>query len=226
MKATFFSAFLATIATTQAEAFATNSRSYVSATTQLQPINDPFSIRGGAQHRLKKKKSASVYTLSPEVSATVAGGEAASSDDANNLLQSISSAPLTKAVLSSTLFIFTDLLIKNLFKSKGISFPSSLAGCCFLATTLLASPFHQKLYRILNPGAKLMQKFMMIFLVPNLIILPLCGGNYSALEVSRNKDQNDFVTSTMNRNFTSHQAILACFLDSSITETIFEYIYF
>lgn len=30
-----------------------------------------------------------------------------------------------------------------------------------------------------------MQKFMMVFLVPNLIILPLCGGNYSAFEMAK-----------------------------------------
>jgi len=77
------------------------------------------------------------------------------------------------------------LIIKAIFKTKGISFPSSLAGCCFLATTLLSTPFHETLYRVLSPGAKLMQKFMMIFLVPNLIILPLCGGAYSATEVAK-----------------------------------------
>jgi len=134
---------------------------------------------------MKRKALASPRKSFTKISSSVAPGEAASSDDGKNLLQSVSTAPLTKAILSSTLFVFTDILIKNLFKSKGISFPSSLAGCCFLATTLLASPFHQKLYRILNPGAKLMQKFMMIFLVPNLVILPLCGGNYSALEMAK-----------------------------------------
>jgi len=185
MKTTSFSVFLATIAISQAGAFATTGRSFVSTTTQLQPINGSFLVRGGAQKQLKRKKSASRYRAISEISASVARGEAIPSDDGKNLLQSVSSAPLTKAILSSTIFVFTDMLIKNLFKAKGISFPSSLGGCCFVAATLLASPFHQKLYRILNPGAKLMQKFMMVFLVPNLIILPLCGGNYSALEMAK-----------------------------------------
>ena len=125
---------------------------------------------------------------STEVSASIVRGSG-SFEDTNasnaNGLKKFVSAPLTKAIFSSALFVFTDMLIKNVFKLKGISFPSSLAGCCLLAATLLSTPFHAKLYQILNPGAKLMQKFMMIFLVPNLIVLPLCGGNYSVAEVSR-----------------------------------------
>ena len=91
--------------------------------------------------------------------------------------------PLTKAVASSSLFVMTDIVIKLLFQRQGITFPSSLAGCCVLSLTLLSAPFHHGLYRLLAPGAKLMQKFMMIFLVPNLIVLPLCGGSYSVTEV-------------------------------------------
>jgi len=180
MKAVSFSVFLALVAVSSAEAFAPSGRSVVASTTQQQNLS-PFSVRGGAQANAVKKQPTFRYT---KFSASVARGGASASDD-GSILQSVASAPLTKAVLSSTLFVFTDLIIKNIFKAKGISFPSSLAGCCFLAGTLLASPFHQKLYRILNPGAKLMQKFMMIFLVPNLIILPLCEGSYSALEMAK-----------------------------------------
>lgn len=93
--------------------------------------------------------------------------------------------PLTKAVASSSLFVMTDIVIKLLFQRQGITFPSSLAGCCVLSLTLLSAPFHHGLYRLLAPGAKLMQKFMMIFLVPNLIVLPLCGGSYSVTEMAK-----------------------------------------
>ena len=182
MKAVSFSVFLSLIAVSGAEAFAPNERSFVAPATQTQQQqlqNHSFLARGGALRKQQPKKNFR-YTSVP---ASV-GSTSASDDNNGNLLQDLASAPLTKAVLSSTLFVFTDMLIKNLFKAKGISFPSSLAGCCVMAATLLASPFHEKLYRILNPGAKLMQKFMMIFLVPNLVVLPLCGGNYSALEVS------------------------------------------
>eukprot|EP00533_Pseudo-nitzschia_delicatissima_P000955 CAMPEP_0116090290 /NCGR_PEP_ID=MMETSP0327-20121206/6885_1 /TAXON_ID=44447 /ORGANISM="Pseudo-nitzschia delicatissima, Strain B596" /LENGTH=526 /DNA_ID=CAMNT_0003581549 /DNA_START=193 /DNA_END=1773 /DNA_ORIENTATION=+ len=184
MKTSSFSTILAFLAVAgSSEAFAHSGRSLASPTRQqqLQLTNNPFLLRGGAQAQ-KARHPAFRYNYFAEMSASSAASEEGSS---SNLLQTVASAPLTKAVLSSTLFVFTDMIIKNLFKAKGISFPSSLAGCCFLAATLLASPFHEKLYRILNPGAKLMQKFMMIFLVPNLIILPLCGGSYSAFEMAK-----------------------------------------
>jgi len=186
MKAVSFSVFLSIIAVSGAEAFAPNGRAFVApATQQTLEASNPFLVRGGAQQQLKPKRNFRYTTFSASV------GTTASDDKGDtNLLQSVASAQLTKAVLSSTLFVFTDMLIKNIFKAKAISFPSSLAGCCFLAATLLASPFHKKLYEILNPGAKLMQKFMMIFLVPNLIVLPLCGGNYSALEMARSRQSS------------------------------------
>ncbi|VEU41916.1 unnamed protein product [Pseudo-nitzschia multistriata] len=185
MKTVSFSTFLSLIAisVSGAEAFAPNGRAFVAHSTQQLLNNDPFLVRGGAQQQLLRKEQPKKNFRYKSVSASVGASDGSSSS--TNLLQGLASAPLTKAVLSSTLFVFTDLVIKNLFKTKGISFPSSLAGCCFLAASLLASPFHEKLYRILNPGAKLMQKFMMIFLVPNLIVLPLCGGNYSALEMAK-----------------------------------------
>eukprot|EP00536_Pseudo-nitzschia_multiseries_P017284 jgi/Psemu1/224365/e_gw1.1470.11.1 len=184
MKAVTFSVFLSLIAVSGAEAFAPNGRSFVAPAKQ-QSLDNPFIVRGGAQQQLLKKQQPKKTFRYSSLSASVGTSASDESSSSRNLLQDLASAPLTKAVLSSTLFIFTDMLIKNVFKAKGISFPSSLAGCCITAATLLALPFHEKVYRILNPGAKLMQKFMMIFLVPNLIVLPLCGGNYSPLEMAK-----------------------------------------
>lgn len=140
--------------------------------------NNLFFVRGGARYESTATES------------SVRGGGGVSSNSSNNkttkeIVQSFVEKPLTKALLSSSLFVFTDMTIKAVFKMRGISFPSSLAGCCFLAMTLLSAPFHQSLYKVLNPGAKLMQKFMMIFLVPNLIVLPLCGGSYSMAEMAK-----------------------------------------
>jgi len=137
-------------------------------------------VRGGARYEPTTTDSSSQVSTS-----VVRGGTLESGTEKVNIVQSLASKPLTKAILSSTLFVLTDMIIKTIFKAKSISFPSSLAGCCFLAATLLTTPFHETLYRVLNPGAKLMQKFMMIFLVPNLIILPLCGGSYSVMEMSK-----------------------------------------
>ena len=185
-----FSLFL--VAVSASEAFVTTTgrgaRTSFVVPKQQQPgvtnQNNLFFVRGGARYESTTRPTDS--SSSSEVSASVVrgGGSDAAVTTNNNIVQSVTSNPLTKAIFSSTLFVFTDLIIKAIFKTKGISFPSSLAGCCFLATTLLSTPFHETLYRVLSPGAKLMQKFMMIFLVPNLIILPLCGGAYSATEVS------------------------------------------
>ena len=190
-----FSLFL--VAVSASEAFVTTTgrggarTSFVVPKSQQQPgvtnQNNLFFVRGGARYESTTRPTdSSSSSSSSEVSASVVrgGGSDAAVTNNNNIVQSVTSNPLTKAIFSSTLFVFTDLIIKAIFKTKGISFPSSLAGCCFLATTLLSTPFHETLYRVLSPGAKLMQKFMMIFLVPNLIILPLCGGAYSATEVS------------------------------------------
>jgi len=185
MKTTSLSLFLSFVALSGTKAFVPSGRSFVenASRTHQPPANNPFFSRGGAQERLVKP--ATRYTFFSEISASLANGDASASEGGGNIFQSVASAPLTKAILSSTLFVFTDLLIKRLFNANGISFPSSLAGCCFTAAALLASPFHERLYRILNPGAKLMQKFMMIFLVPNLVVLPLCEGSYSALEMAK-----------------------------------------
>jgi hypothetical protein len=93
-------------------------------------------------------------------------------------------SPLVKALASSTLFIFSDVFINKVFRANGIGFPSSLAGCCAMAAALLISPYHATMYQVLEPGARLLQKLLMIFLVPNLIVLPLCGGCGSITEVS------------------------------------------
>ena len=187
-----FSLFL--VAVSASEAFVTTTgrggarTSFVVPKSQQPGVtnqNNLFFVRGGARYESTTRPTDSSSSSSSEVSASVVrGGGSDAAVTNNNIVQSVTSNPLTKAIFSSTLFVFTDLIIKAIFKTKGISFPSSLAGCCFLATTLLSTPFHETLYRVLSPGAKLMQKFMMIFLVPNLIILPLCGGAYSATEVS------------------------------------------
>ena len=200
MKTPSFSLFLSLIASSVSptNAFAPSGRASASSfvvQTKQQVSTNLFFASGGAQQKHQQGRNLRyvLYTgvryeestsgPSTEVSASTVRGSGGVENSNANGLKSFVSAPLTKAIFSSALFVFTDMLIKKLFKLKGISFPSSLAGCCLLAATLLSTPAHEKLYKILNPGAKLMQKFMMIFLVPNLIVLPLCGGTYSAAEV-------------------------------------------
>lgn len=199
MKTSSFSLFLPLIAlsVSSVDAFAPFTSGRVSASplvvqTKQQVGNNLFFASGGARRKHQQERrlryEESTSDPSTEVSASIvrvsSSFENSSASNADGLKRFVS-APLTKAIFSSALFVFTDMLIKKMFKMKGISFPSSLAGCCLLAATLLSTPVHEKLYQILNPGAKLMQKFMMVFLVPNLIVLPLCGGNYSVAEMAK-----------------------------------------
>mmetsp|Transcript_10761 Transcript_10761/g.25641 ORF Transcript_10761/g.25641 Transcript_10761/m.25641 type:complete len:565 (+) Transcript_10761:201-1895(+) len=100
-------------------------------------------------------------------------------------LQNIAQKPLVQAVASSSLFVMMNMIIQQFFRSQSITFPSSLAGCMALATSLLVTPNHASIYKVLSPGAKLLQKFLMVFLVPNLIVLPLCDGCGSITEVAK-----------------------------------------
>lgn len=97
--------------------------------------------------------------------------------------QNLAQTPIVQAMSSATLFVMINMIIQQCFHRTGIMFPSSLAGCMVLATSLLATPNHTQVYNILSPGAKLLQKFLMVFLVPNLIVLPLCDGCGSITEV-------------------------------------------
>lgn len=93
------------------------------------------------------------------------------------------SNPMVQSLSSVILFICIDVTVKSIFRARQVAFPSSLAGCCAMAATLLVNPYHDRMYKVLSPGAKLLQKFLMVFLVPNLIVLPLCGGCGSVAEV-------------------------------------------
>lgn len=115
---------------------------------------------------------------------TSSHGQSPSSLIQNGVTAVTRSSPLIRAVASATIFVVMNTGLQQLFLTKAIAFPSSLAGCMALAIGLLSSPNHRQIYKVLAPGSKLLQKFLMVFLVPNLIVLPLCDGCGSVTEVS------------------------------------------
>jgi hypothetical protein len=149
-------------------------RNHVSSTTSSPSLSSSSSLG---------LSSASFDPTSTSAGATF-GVEAGDSTMAVSLVQNILSNSLVRSIASATIFVLIERIIKILFSAKHITFPSSLAGCCIMAITLLVTPFHARMYTLLNPGAKFLQRFLMIFLVPNLIVLPLCGGCGSITEVS------------------------------------------
>lgn len=115
--------------------------------------------------------------------------------------------PMTPYFGAAALTAF-DVLLRRTFRSLGIAFPSSLAGCGFLLFALLAgdlfSPdpgyeivggkpvpigergrWGNKVYRLLDPGAVLLARWLPIFFVPSLVTLPLAEPLGGALEAAK-----------------------------------------
>jgi hypothetical protein len=69
-----------------------------------------------------------------------------------------------------------------------VAFPSSLAGCGALFTTLIALSSTKQslgdgLYSLLAPGAAVLAKWLPVFFVPSLVTLPLAQSLGSSVEV-------------------------------------------
>ena len=91
-----------------------------------------------------------------------------------------------KALVSTLSLIYMDIVLRKAFKKASISFPSSLAGCGILFTTLLFLDVikpDSKLYNALSPGADVLAKWLPVFFVPSLVTLPLAPSLGSAMEV-------------------------------------------
>jgi len=83
-------------------------------------------------------------------------------------------------------FIALDILFRKAFKANGISFPSQLGGCVIIFVFLLLSGLvgvGDSIYDALSPGAALLAKWLPVFFVPGLAMLPLAPSMGSALEV-------------------------------------------
>jgi len=94
-----------------------------------------------------------------------------------------------------------DAGVRCLFAKYSIPFPPSLAGCGALFAVMVSlnaiavagddddddhnekKRMGEGLYRVLNPGATLLAKWLPVFFVPSLITLPLASGLGNAREV-------------------------------------------
>jgi len=85
---------------------------------------------------------------------------------------------LLNAVLGSTVMALIEKAVKEVFKVANIKFPSQLGACLVLfAFLLLAELVNPKLansvFGALSPGAALLAKWLPVFFVPGLAMLPL-----------------------------------------------------
>jgi hypothetical protein len=107
--------------------------------------------------------------------------------ETNTSTKSDSSTPV-QSVASTLLLVTIDVALRRYFKSAGISFPSSLAGCGILFSSLIIlsainASWGDGVYGLFSPGAALLAKWLAVFFVPSLVTLPLAQSLGSSLEV-------------------------------------------
>mmetsp|Transcript_28169 Transcript_28169/g.40338 ORF Transcript_28169/g.40338 Transcript_28169/m.40338 type:complete len:509 (+) Transcript_28169:52-1578(+) len=93
-------------------------------------------------------------------------------------------------MIGVALFIGMDITFRKVFKALDISFPSQLGGCVILFTVFsLLSTFStgavlaDSIVSVLSPGASWLAKFLPVFFVPGLAMLPVAPSVGSLLEV-------------------------------------------
>jgi len=92
-------------------------------------------------------------------------------------------------MIGVALFVGLDVAFRRAFKALGIAFPSQLGGCVILFTlwTLLSATGGNKvadfMVNTLTPGAGWLAKFLPVFFVPGLAMLPVAPSVGSFVEV-------------------------------------------
>lgn len=87
---------------------------------------------------------------------------------------------------ASALFVF-DTIVRKTFRAQGIDFPAQLGGCIILFGFMLISEMvapgvGDGLFKALSPGAALLTKWLPVFFVPGLAMLPLAPSIGTALD--------------------------------------------
>lgn len=98
---------------------------------------------------------------------------------------------LQTAVLGAVVMALLEYGVKMGLQSKGISFPAPLAACLLLLGLLLAlervngGQWARSLSDFLSPGAALLGRWLPVFFVPGLAMLPLAPSVGGPAEVRR-----------------------------------------
>jgi hypothetical protein len=133
-----------------------------------------YSSPARQQALLKNRKYAPDFPASQEEALSQRGGG--------------ESAKQSDAVTGAVIMALIERGINKLFVTKGIKFPSALAGCIALFFSLLladgVSPgLGESMFVRLTPGSVLLAKWLPAFFVPGLAMLPLAPSVGSAMEV-------------------------------------------
>lgn len=142
----------------------------------------PAKLRGGAlddhalRHAVVNEKK-----ISPKAVAKKVTPKAASSSASSGHME---------AIVGSLAMIGLEQGVKKIFAKQGIKFPTSLGGCIVLFFGLLVLDLFvpgsgKSLYEALGPATALLTKWLPVFFVPGLAMLPLAPSVGSGLEVSK-----------------------------------------
>ncbi len=93
-------------------------------------------------------------------------------------------------VKGAMIFTLLDYMFRKAFVKYGINFPSQLGGCCILFVAMLLAEairpgLGDSVFNTLTPGANILAKWLPVFFVPGLVMLPLAPSMGSPLEVSK-----------------------------------------
>ena len=92
------------------------------------------------------------------------------------------------AITGAVILTLIERGMNKIFQSKGIKFPAALGGCISLFFSLLLADIispglGESIFASLNPAAILLAKWLPVFFVPGLAMLPLAPSVGSGLEV-------------------------------------------
>lgn len=94
------------------------------------------------------------------------------------------------ALTGAVVMTLVERATNKVLKSQGIKFPSPLGGCIALLFFMLTAEFvspglGDSIFSSLGPGAALLTKWLPVFFVPGLAMLPLAPSVGSGLEVRK-----------------------------------------
>jgi putative effector of murein hydrolase len=97
-------------------------------------------------------------------------------------------APKAKEITGVAIFVLIEVVFRKIFQVNGIRFPAQLGGCvslfAFMILAQMLSPGSgDAICNVLSPGAGLLGKWMGVFFVPGLTMLPLAPSIGSPFEI-------------------------------------------
>ena len=98
-------------------------------------------------------------------------------------------AIFSDAVTGTVVLTLIERIVNKFFVQNGVKFPAQLGGCgllfAFLVIADIVAPgLGNSIFVYLTPGTTLLTKWLAVFFVPGLAMLPLAPSVGSALEVS------------------------------------------